>query len=78
MSTEKPTTLLGVLERLYRLRWWTSAVAITALVLLGTLEDVGVTSWVGFAALATFVWLPTLAHWGLIGGRAFRQGLNGE
>lgn len=53
-----------ILDRLYRLRWWTTAVAVTLLVFVvpdrAALHPV---AWVLFGLLLFLVWIPVGVRW---------------
>ncbi|CUR59204.1 hypothetical protein NOCA2570081 [metagenome] len=78
---EQPDSRMPVvIDRLYRLRWWISAVLVAALVFLAGDERNGPLRWVILGLFVVLVWAPALFRWSRnarASREAHRDGVNG-
>ena len=69
--------MIVVLDKLHRLRWWISAVLVTALVLIAGDDRGGPLRWLILGLFVALVWAPALFRWSRLARAsrdAFRDG----
>jgi hypothetical protein len=73
---QTPTRFALIVDRLYRVRWWTSAILCAVLgFALGGGREGGPLAWTLFILFALLLWLPILIR-GLASIRASRKSFN--